>query len=85
MFQHVTECNTHFLLRKRRQKLKRRQEYTGKACSHLRGSKCHMTISEGKEKSQSGMQLYRKCNEHACSPFMPLVQMSMEMTDLLGL
>lgn len=30
MFQHVTECTTHFLLCKRRQKLKRRQEYTGK-------------------------------------------------------
>lgn len=78
MFQHVTKCTTHFLLCKRRQKLKKRQEYTGKVLQSLlmkqisdnlrrKGrSKCHMTISEGKEKSQSGMQLYRKGSEHAC-------------------
>lgn len=35
MFQHVTKCTTQFLLRKRRQKLKKRQEYTGKVLQSL--------------------------------------------------
>lgn len=80
MFQHVTKCTTHFLLRKRRQNLKKRQEYTGKVLQSLCMKQMSYDNLRRKGKISVRDAAVPKMQWTCVLPVYALVQMSMEGT-----